>query len=229
MGNSLDSAHLGRQCRLDPLIFCCSSQPATAVATSHLPSSHCTWLQPHSHSSPTLGPWPMQSYLSSCPGVCQARRRQRGPNICSLNIYSVASPAPATAPATGNDPQPSRQLAGRQIIVQSLAPAHILSLCSPFLPPRNTSLLFSSPSGALLILRWSNARWKTAFLSFFFIFEGSECPCTKPPPTKVLLFFFCCFIRSLFHLCYIVLFGKNVGFFFRSARLNAAKTPIFIF
>lgn len=91
MGNSLNSAHLGRQCRLDPLIFCCSSQPVTAVATSHLPSSHCTWLQPHSHSSPTLGPWPMQSYLSSCPGVCQARYRQRGPNICLLNIYSVAS------------------------------------------------------------------------------------------------------------------------------------------
>lgn len=29
IGNSLNSAHLGRQCRLDPLIFCCSSQPAS--------------------------------------------------------------------------------------------------------------------------------------------------------------------------------------------------------
>lgn len=29
MGNSLNSAHLGRQCRLEPLIFCRSSQPAS--------------------------------------------------------------------------------------------------------------------------------------------------------------------------------------------------------
>lgn len=112
MGNSLNSAHLGRQRRLDPFIFCRSSQPATAVATSHLPSSHCTWLQPHSRSSPTLGPRPVQPYLSICPRVCQARPRQRGPNICPLNIYSAASSAPTTAPATGSSPEPGRQFSG---------------------------------------------------------------------------------------------------------------------
>lgn len=146
MGNSLNSAHLGRQCRLDPLILCCSSQPAsqpaeqpasqpaTALATSHLPSSHCTWLQPHSHSSPTLGPRPVQPYLSSCPRVCQARRRQRGPNMCLLNIYSLLSSAPTTVPATGSDPEPNRQYAGRHNVVQRLAPAHVFSLWSPSQP-----------------------------------------------------------------------------------------------
>lgn len=134
MGNSLNSAHLGRQCRLEPLIFCCSSQPATAVTTSHIPSSHCTWLQPHSHSSPTLGPWPVQPHLPSCPGVCQARHGQRGPDMCLLNIYSVLCSALTTVSATGSNPEPSRQLAGRQIIVQRLAPAHVFSLCSPSQP-----------------------------------------------------------------------------------------------
>lgn len=145
-----------------------ASQPATAVATSHLPSSHCTWLQPHSHSSPTLGPWPMQSYLSSCPGVCQARHRQRGPNICLLNIYSVVSSAPTTAPVTGNNPEPNGQ-----------------STCSHVQPPRNIFLQFFSPSGTFLIWRC----WKMLFfLCCFSILQGSACPCLKSSPTKVLLF-----------------------------------------
>lgn len=36
MGNSLNSAHLGRQCRPEPLIFSCSSQPAS-LCCCHLP------------------------------------------------------------------------------------------------------------------------------------------------------------------------------------------------
>lgn len=66
-----------------------ASQPAShCCCPSHLPSSHCTWLRPHSHPSPTLGPWPVQSYLSSCPRVCQARHRQRGPNMLSEHVFS---------------------------------------------------------------------------------------------------------------------------------------------
>lgn len=55
MGNSLDSAHLGRQCRLDPLIFCCSSQPA----------SHCCCHLPLTQQPLYLAaaPQPFQPYL----------------------------------------------------------------------------------------------------------------------------------------------------------------------
>lgn len=234
MGNSLNSAHLGRRCRLDPLIFCCSSQPATpatAVATSHLPSSHCTWLQPHSHSSSTLGPWPVQSYLSSCPRVCQARHRQRGPNMCLLNIYSVLSSATTTVSTTGSNPGNASSLEGRLLSSVSLQPTYSASVPPPSLnvcPPVTSLLLFCSPSVALLILGCRNSCWKIMdfFFSFFFIW-GAVCRCPRFPTAKLLLYFFWCVIRSSFHICYVVLFGKMLVF--RSSRLNAAKMPILFF
>lgn len=80
MGNSLNSAHLGRQCRLGPLFFLAT--PASH-RLCHLPLTQ----QPLYLAAapepfqPTLGPWPMQlsPYLPSCPTVHQARHIQTGP------------------------------------------------------------------------------------------------------------------------------------------------------
>lgn len=160
----------------------------------------------------------MQSHLSSCPGVCQARHRQRGPNICLLNIYSVASSAPTTAPATGNNPEPSGQSTGRQIILQYLAPAHIFSLLSHFQPSRNIFLQFFPPSRALLIWRC----WK---ILFFLFLRDLPVPAQSVPPqmfsSSTLL------LRLCFTFVMLYFLGKMLDF--RSARLNAIKMPIFSF
>lgn len=86
MGNSLNSAHLGRQCGLGPLFFLAT--PASYPASHHL--CHLPLTQQPLYLAaapepfqPTLGPWPMQlsPYLSSCPTVHQARHIQTGPAI----------------------------------------------------------------------------------------------------------------------------------------------------
>lgn len=63
MGNSLNSAHLGRQCRLGPLIFCCSSQIASqplplppptypaATVPGHSPRAIPAYLRPLAHAA----------------------------------------------------------------------------------------------------------------------------------------------------------------------------------
>ena len=84
MGNSLNSAHLSRQCGLGSLFFLIT--PASQPPPLPPPTYPAATVPGHSpRAIPAhLRPWLMQlsPYLSSCPTVHQARHIQTGPAIC---------------------------------------------------------------------------------------------------------------------------------------------------
>lgn len=166
MGNSLNSAHLGRHCRLDPphlpllqpASHCCSHLPLTQQPL-YLAAAH-------SHSSPTLGPWPARPHLSSCPRVCGARRETKEPAYLPAERRFGRLLGPNSSPRHRQQPRarpPVRWEADYRPTPRSSPRARPLSLnaCPPGTPP--------SISRSLVVRRWEPS---LAGLHLFFLRWG---------------------------------------------------------
>lgn len=171
MGNSLNSAHLGRQCRLGPLIFCCSSQIASqplplppptypaATVPGHSPRAIPADLRPLAHAALVV------LIKLSYPASGQAYTNRPSYLLTEHSVYCLLGPN--IVPATGSDPEPNHQLAGRQIIVQGelscSSPTYSGSLLAVILNVGPRTLLSADTSPLLLLFFFSDSARPSPF------------------------------------------------------------------